>query len=71
MVAMQLFNEREGTPMPAVYGSVTSGSNWRFLKLEGQSLFIDLPEYVLRDLPKILGIFIRIARGEPDRAATN
>src|SRR5438105_1717349 len=41
MVAIRLFNEREGTPLPAVFGCVTSGSNWRFLKLVGTTLSID------------------------------
>ncbi len=63
MVAIGLFNEREGTPVPAVFGCVTSGSIWRFLKLEGSTLFIDKPEYYLRDAPKILGILVSIARG--------
>ena len=45
MVAIRLFNDREGTPLPAVFGCVTSGSIWRFLKLEKSTLFIDLPEY--------------------------
>jgi hypothetical protein len=63
MVAIQLFNEREGTPLPAVFGCVTSGSIWRFLKLEGKKLFIDRPEYYLQDVGKILGILVSIARG--------
>jgi hypothetical protein len=63
LVALQLFNVREGTPLPAVFGCVTSGSNWRFLKLEAKTLFIDRPEYYLRDVPKILGILVSIARG--------
>jgi hypothetical protein len=62
MVAIRLFNEREGTPIPTVFGCVTSGSNWRFLKLEGTALFIDKPEYYLRDAPKIVGILVSIAR---------
>jgi hypothetical protein len=49
---------------------VTSGSNWRFLKLEGNALFIDLPEYVLRDLAKILGILVSFAGPEPAVAST-
>jgi hypothetical protein len=70
MVAIHLFNEREGSPMPAVYGSVTSGSNWRFLKLKGQSLSIDRPEYVLPpNLDKILGILVSIAGGEFERVS--
>ncbi|HKI30509.1 MAG TPA: hypothetical protein VKA46_01360 [Gemmataceae bacterium] len=63
MVAIRLFNEREGTPVPAVFGCVTSGSLWRFLKLEGSRLFIDRPEYHLRDTGKILGILVSMARG--------
>jgi hypothetical protein len=63
MVALQLFNEREGTPQPAVFGSVTTGSIWRFLKLEGVRLGIDRPEYYLREAAKILGILVSIAHG--------
>lgn len=63
LVALRLFNEREGTPQPAVFGCVTSGSIWRFLKLEGSTLFIDRPEYYLRDVAQILGILVSIARG--------
>jgi hypothetical protein len=63
MVAIRLFNEREGTPLAVVFGCVTSGSIWRFLNLEGAQLVIDLPEYHLRDAAKILGILVSIARG--------
>lgn len=63
MVAIRLFNEREGTPLPAVFGAVTSGNVWRFLKLEGPTLFIDRLEYHFRDADKILGILVSIARG--------
>jgi hypothetical protein len=58
MVAIRLFNERDGTPIPAIFGCVTSGSIWRFLKLEGSRLFIDRPEYYLRDAAKVLGILV-------------
>jgi len=63
MVAIRLFNEREGTPIPAVFGCVTSGSIWRFLKLESSRLFIDRPEYHLGDAAKILGILVNISLG--------
>ncbi len=35
---------------------VTTGSIWQFLKLEGQVVQIDLSEYYLKDVNKILGI---------------
>src|SRR5262249_47458879 len=62
MVAIQIFNEREEKPLPAVDGCVTSGNLWHFLRLEGKQLTIDLPEYHLGDAAKILGILVTIAR---------
>ncbi|HAG84171.1 MAG TPA: hypothetical protein DCL61_24200 [Cyanobacteria bacterium UBA12227] len=56
MVAAQLFNEREGNEIKTIYGVVTIGTIWRFLKLEGQVVNIDLTEYYIRDVKKILGI---------------
>ncbi len=60
MVAIRLFNEKDGTTVPAEYGVVTSGNNWRFLKMIGQTLFIDSREYYLGDAPKIVGILVHI-----------
>ncbi|MBY0513018.1 MAG: hypothetical protein K2P78_03795 [Gemmataceae bacterium] len=60
MVAVRLFNETEGTPRPVVYGCVTTGNIWQFVKLEGPSLFIDRSEYYIHDLPKVLGILVQI-----------
>ncbi len=60
MVAAQIFNERteedSATKIKTIYGAVTTGSIWQFLKLEGQTLSIDLSEYYLKDVNKILGI---------------
>jgi hypothetical protein len=63
MVAIRLFNEKEQSTTPAVYGCVTSGTNWRFLKLEETTLTIDTLEYYLRDVAKILGILVHVIRG--------
>ena len=62
MVAIQLFNEKDGKSTPVVHGAVTSGSNWRFLRLDGNILFIDVKEYFLDDLAKILGILVKIVQ---------
>lgn len=56
MVAAQIFNERSATDIKVIYGAVTTGSIWQFLKLEGQTLSIDLSEYYLKEVNKILGI---------------
>ncbi|AUT00582.1 hypothetical protein CLI64_09370 [Nostoc sp. CENA543] len=56
MVAAQIFNQQAASEIKAIYGAVTTGSIWQFLKLEGQVLTIDLSEYYLKDVNKILGI---------------
>lgn len=56
MLAARLFNEREGNEIPAIYGSVTTGTTWKFLRLVGQVIEIDLSEYYLNNVNKILGI---------------
>ncbi|MEA5500745.1 hypothetical protein [Limnoraphis robusta] len=59
MIAAQLFNEREGNQIQSIYGVVTSGNIWKFLKLNQQVISIDLVEYYLRDLTKIMGILVQ------------
>jgi hypothetical protein len=62
MVAAQRFNQREGTSLPAVYGVVTTGSIWKFLKLAGTEVWIDRPEHYLDRVEKILGILESVLR---------
>lgn len=66
MVAAQLFNERGGNQIKAIYGAVTIGTLWQFLKLEGNIVSIDLSEYYIKDIKKILGIlYAAIAQSKP------
>jgi hypothetical protein len=60
MIALRLFNERDGVTLPAVYGCVTSGTVWRFLRLCEAELTIDRQEYYLRDAGKIVGILVHV-----------
>ncbi|OUL20358.1 hypothetical protein BV378_30120 [Nostoc sp. RF31YmG] len=56
MVAAQFFNERSQNQIKSIYGAVTIGTIWQFLKLEGNIVSIDLSEYYIKDIKKILGI---------------
>lgn len=56
MVAVQLFNQREHNFIPAVFGCVTTGVVWRFLKLEQNNLIIDVDIYCIDNVPMILGV---------------
>lgn len=65
MIAAQRFNQQEGNEITEIYGVVTSGTVWKFLKLSENQVFLDLTEYYLGDLPKILGILsVGIDRAE-------
>lgn len=56
MIAAQLFNERKENQIKTIYGVVTTGTNWKFMKLEGKIISIDLNEYFLNNVGKLLGI---------------
>ncbi|MBK1990898.1 hypothetical protein A0J48_025885 [Sphaerospermopsis aphanizomenoides BCCUSP55] len=62
MVAAQLFNEQKQNQIKIVYGAVTIGTIWQFLKLEDKIISIDLSEYYIKDVKKILGILISAIR---------
>jgi hypothetical protein len=57
MIAAQKFNTANGQEVPTIFGSVTTGTQWQFLKLTGKDLVIDVTEYALDPLDRILGIF--------------
>jgi hypothetical protein len=58
MVAAQKFNQANENPIPAIYGIITSGVQWRFLKLEEQTVTIDLSDYPLPPVEQILGFLM-------------
>ncbi len=63
MVAAQLFNQRHEKDIPTIYGVVTTGTNWRFLKLQGNTVFIENTERAYdfeRNLDELLGLLIRL-----------
>ena len=58
MVAAQIFNQQ---PDKVIYGCVTNGELWKFLKLETTDLTIDLEAYGLEPIERLLGILIHLA----------
>jgi hypothetical protein len=58
MVAAQRFNEAKKQPTQVIYGVVTSGNLWTFLKLEKQILTIDFTDYFIPPVERILGILV-------------
>ena len=57
MVAAQIFNERSGQK-EAVYGCVTTGEDWQFLRLEGQAVVIDTMRRYINDVASVLAALL-------------
>ncbi|QLE59088.1 hypothetical protein [Nostoc sp. TCL26-01] len=57
MIASQIFNQQKGRSISQILGAVTTGSSWKFMRLEAQTIEVDLNEYFLNQIGKILGIF--------------
>jgi hypothetical protein len=62
MLAVQLFNQASGQEIKSVYGSVSSGTQWRFLKLEEKTVTVDLNDYFLPPVEQILSFLLWMLR---------
>lgn len=56
MVAAQIFNQRNGEAIESIYGAVTTGTDWKFLKLIDKTIWIDKRDYFINEVSQILGI---------------
>jgi len=60
MVAAQVFNQESSTPLEAVFGVVTTGGAWKFLRLQQALVTLDVREYYIDNAAKILGVLTHI-----------
>jgi len=56
MLGAQLFNQNENNDCEVIYGCVTTGEAWQFLKLENEILHIDSRRYYINNVNEILGV---------------
>jgi len=56
MVAAQIFNEQKNNHIPNIYGIVTTGSNWKFMKLAEKLVAIEPGEHFINNIESLLGI---------------
>jgi hypothetical protein len=64
MVAAQIFNTNKNESISVVYGCVTSGKFWQFLKLQDKDLTLDLNQYPVTSVDRILGILKWMVRAD-------
>jgi hypothetical protein len=57
MYAAQLFNEKNQEKMPSIYGAITNGYDWLFLKLDDKQAILDSNRYGIKNLPELLGVW--------------
>lgn len=57
MYAAQLLNEKNNDPTPYLYGVVTNGYDWLFVKLHEYTAYIDQTRYFTNNLPQLLGVW--------------
>ncbi len=61
MVAAKIFNEQENdSSVKKIYGVVTTGTTWKFLKMDGNDVYIDLDDYPIESPDKIIGILLQM-----------
>ncbi|MGH9755871.1 MAG: hypothetical protein ACREA2_24075, partial [Blastocatellia bacterium] len=60
MLAAQIFNARNGVEIESVFGAVTTGNLWKFVKLTQQTAIIDRYEYHVNELERLLGVLLHI-----------
>ncbi|MCP2727592.1 hypothetical protein [Limnofasciculus baicalensis] len=63
MLAAQIFNQNKGSPIQSLYGIVTTGSVWRFIRLEDNTVTIDLNEVYLTPIDRLLGLLTATLKG--------
>jgi hypothetical protein len=65
MYASQVFNKDKNKSVTVIFGSVTNGINWRFLKLEENTLFIeelDRSYNFEKNLDELLGMLLKLTQ---------
>ena len=62
MVGAKIFNETDGNKVDVIYGCVSNGTEWQFLKLENDTIYIDDKLYFFNELSIILGILNTIVK---------
>jgi hypothetical protein len=62
MVGAKIYNERKGQPLETIFGCVTNGDEWLFLKLGNNLIQIRNERVYINELPKLLGILQEIVR---------
>lgn len=62
MYGARIYNEKDNYELPCVYGAVTTGDEWKFMKLIKNVAYLDNDLYYINDIKKIIGILIETVK---------
>ena len=62
LVAAQIFNTAQERPIETLYGVITTGTDWQFLRLQGIDAALDSDLYYFGNIEKIVGILLSMLR---------
>ena len=68
MVAAQRFNAMHKRAISQVYGTVTTGTVWRFLRLQEDVVTVDLTDYPVPPIETVLSMLVWIAQRSPPKS---
>lgn len=60
LIGARLFNEKKNVTIPMLYGCVTTGDEWVFMRLVDNELVIDIRKYYLVEIGELLTLFVDI-----------
>ena len=63
MIAAQRFNQSNALALDPIYGSVSNGTQWQFLRIQESTVTIDLTVYSLPPIDAVLANLIWMAKG--------
>lgn len=60
LIGAERYNQADGISLPSLYGCVTTGTDWKFMRLIDKTLQIDSALYFINEPARLLGIFQHI-----------
>lgn len=56
MLGARIYNQKRKTNIETIYGCVTTGTDWQFMLLEGNKIYVDTDIYFINNIPLLLGV---------------
>lgn len=60
MIGAQKFNAKADEDIPIIWGCTTTAGEWKFLKLDGDTIYVDINSYYIDRAGLLLGVFSQL-----------